>query len=159
MVENNQGTTAPCIGGTRSLLSDSRRPKMSRCDPGNPFKMQTELALIRETSSYCYFGKAKFLPSAQEFLRSFNSSGNNELVGRQTGGGFKLACEMIRAEMDQLGHSFQCRSVVQVRHDVVDNCGKLSAGQHSTRPSCCSAESEEMTDQVNGQDVGERLHH
>lgn len=29
-----------------------------------------------------------------------------------TGGGFKLAGEMIRAEMDQLSHSFQCRSIV-----------------------------------------------
>jgi len=44
------------------------------------------------------------LTSAQELLRTFNSSPNNELVWRQTGCRFELAREMIRAEMDEFGN-------------------------------------------------------
>lgn len=61
---NIRGTIVPGIGGTRSLLGDSRHAELSRSDSGNPFEMEAELALVRETSGYCYFSQAKLLASA-----------------------------------------------------------------------------------------------
>ena len=59
-----RGTTVSRIGGTRSLLGDSRHAELSRCDSGNPFEMKTELALVGETSGYCHFRQTKPLASA-----------------------------------------------------------------------------------------------
>ena len=44
--QNISGTTVPRIGGNRSLLGDSRHAELSRCDSGNPLKMEGELALV-----------------------------------------------------------------------------------------------------------------
>jgi hypothetical protein len=35
-----------CLGGTRPLLGDFRRPKLPWCDADNPLEVKAELALV-----------------------------------------------------------------------------------------------------------------
>lgn len=73
---------ARCLGGTRPLLGDFRRPKSPRCDADNPLEVKAEPALVRETGTYRHLGQTEALPSAQEMLRPFNAPCDNELVRR-----------------------------------------------------------------------------
>ena len=79
------------------------------------------------------------------------------LVRRQPGGGLELPGEVVGVEAGDRGHLLQGRAGVEVLLDVLDHGAEPPPRQHAVPPALGPAGRRDVADQVDGQDVGQRL--
>jgi hypothetical protein len=85
------------LGGTCGLLGEScGRPELPRRDADEALEVTGELALVREAGVRGDFCQGKFAAGLQELLGSFDTAGDDVLVGRQPGGCLELPRKMVR---------------------------------------------------------------
>src|ERR1700739_831503 len=130
-------------------------PKSSRRDAGDPLKMKTKVALIRETGAERDLGQAESTTCTQEMLCSFYPAGNYKLVWRRPSGCFKLASEVVGTQVNHFRHFLERRTAFEIFHNVLDDSVELVAWKYAIRRRLGPASTRNMTDQVNGQNVGQ----
>jgi len=113
------------------------------------------MALIRETRTECDLGQAESVICPQEMLCSFNPACDYKLVRRQPGSCFKLPSEVIGAEMNNRRHFLQRWTALEVFNYVLNDHAKLVAWKCTVHQRIVPAVTRNMTNQVNGQDIGE----
>ena len=79
------------------------------------------------------------------------------LVRRQPGGRLELPGEVVGAEAGDRGHLLQGRAGVEVFLDVLDDGAEPPPRQRAVPPARGPAGCQDVSDQVDGQDVGQRL--
>ena len=107
------------------------KPKLSRCDTDEPFKVKGKLALVREADAERDIHQAELAICPQEVLRSFNAARDQILVQRQPGGRFELACEAIGADTNDGSHLLQRQIASEIFHNVLDERAKLPARKYA----------------------------
>ena len=116
------------------------------------------MALIREAGAERDLGQAEPTVCPQEVLRSFNAACDHILVRRQPGGGcLELPREMKGAEMDDGRHLLERRTASETFHNVLNDPAELVAWKCTVCRRVQPAGARDMTDEVNGQNIGERL--
>ena len=117
--------------------------------------MEAKVALVREAGAEHNLGQTELAICPQEVLRSFDPAGDYKLVRRQSGGSFKLPGKVIGAEVNYPRHLLQGRIVFQIFHNVLNNPTDLGAWKYTVR--CCLQPpgTRNVTDQMNGQNIGE----
>ena len=118
--------------------------------------MVGELALVGETGADGDLRQRK-VASLKESLGPFNAAHNDVLVRRQSGGHLELPREVVDAEVGGRRHLLQGRAAIEVFLDVLDDRAKLPGREPAVRPNCRGAGAGGVADQVDGQDVGQRL--
>ena len=113
------------------------------------------MALIREAGAERDLGQAEPAVCPQEVLRSFNAACDYILVRRQPGGRLELAREVIGAEMGDGSHLLQRGTASEIFHDILNDPTELVAWQYAVRRRQLPARTRDMTDQVDGQNIGE----
>jgi hypothetical protein len=145
------------LGGTCGLLGDSCvRPEPPRCDADEALEVTAEGALVREAGArrdLCQ-GEVAF---AQELLRPLDATQDDVLVRRQSGGGLELPREVVGVEADNRSQLRQGRADVEVFLDVLDDGAEHRSGERAVPPAPGLAGRQDMSDQVDCQDVGQRL--
>src|SRR5258708_9302651 len=130
-------------------------PKLSRRDADDPLEVRGKMALVREAGAERDLRQAQLTVSPQEVLCSFNAARDHILVRRQPGGRLELAREGVGAEMNHVSHLLQRRTAFDIFPDVLDDSAELSARKNAVRRGWQPVRTRGMTDQVNGQNVGE----
>src|SRR3984893_15890183 len=144
------------LAGACGLLRFScGNPKLSRRDADDPLEVRGKMALVREAGTERDLRQAKLTVSPQEVLCSFNAARDHILVRRQPGGRLELAREVIGAEMGDGRHLLQRGIASEIFHDVLNDRVELSARKYSVCRGRKPARTRGMTNQVNGQNVGE----
>ncbi len=113
------------------------------------------MALVREADAECDLRQAELAICPEEVLRSFNAARDHILVRRQPGGRLELAREVIGAEMNDGSHLPQRQTAFEIFHDVLDDCAELPVRKYAVSRGRQPTRTRGMTDQVNGQNVGE----
>jgi hypothetical protein len=80
------------------------KPKLSRCDTDEPFKVKGKLALVREPGVERNLCQLELIVFSQEVLCSLNAARDYILVRCQTSGRLELPGEVIGAEMGDRSH-------------------------------------------------------
>jgi hypothetical protein len=88
-------------------------------------------------------------------LRSFNAARDHILMRRQPGGRLELPREVIWAELGDSTQLLQRQIACEIFHDVFDDGLELSALKYTIRRGRQPVRTRGMTDQVNGQNVGQ----
>src|SRR5258707_5438380 len=115
------------------------------------------MALVREAGAERDLGQAEFALCPQEVLRSFNAARDHILVRRQPGGRLELPREVEGAEVDDGRHLLQRRTASEIFHNVLNDPPELLAWKYTVCRRLQPAGARDMTDQVNGQKIGDRL--
>ena len=113
------------------------------------------MALVREAGAERDLGQAEPALCPQEVLCSFNPACDYKLVRRESGSSFKLPRKMIEAEVNNCRHSFQRRIAFKIFHNVLNDPAELVARKYTVRRGQLPVGTRDMTDQVNGQNIGE----
>ena len=142
-------------GGVLLLRDSCGTQKLSWRDADDPLKLKAKMALIREAGAERDLGQAEPAVCPQEVLRSFNAACDYILVRRQPGGRLELAREVIGAEMGDGSHLLQRGTASEIFHDVLNDPTELVAWQYAVRRRQLPARTRDMTDQVDGQNIGE----
>ena len=116
-----------------------------------------ELALVREAGCSGDLRQGQVRPCLQELLGPLDAAQDDVLVRRQPGGRLELPGEVVGAEADNRGHLRQGRAAVEVFLDVLDDGAEPPPRQHPVPPALRPAGRQDVADQVDGQDVGQRL--
>src|ERR1700741_1592986 len=119
--------------------------------------MKGKLALVRETGTERNLCQLELIVFPQEVLCSLNAARDQILVWRQPGARLELPGEVIGAEMSDGSHLLQRGTAFEIFHDVFHACAYLRDRRYPARRDRQPMRTGGMTDQVNGQDSGERL--
>jgi hypothetical protein len=107
--------------------------KLSRRGAHDPPKMETKMALMRETTAKRDFAQTYSAICTQKVLCSFDAARDYILMRRHPGGCLELPREMIRAEMDDGRHLVQRRTAGEVFHDVLNDGAELLVWEYTAR--------------------------
>ena len=113
------------------------------------------MALVRETGAERDIHQTELAICPQEMLRPFNAARDHILVRRQPSGCLELARKVIGAEMNDGSHLLQRRTASEIFHNVLDDGAELPTRKYAVRRGRQPLRTRGMTDQVNGQNVGE----
>ena len=158
LVRNGKGVALRFLGGSCGFLGESCGcPELPRRDADQSLEMMGELALIREAGVRGDVRQGEVTTCLKEVPRPFDAACDEVLVRRQPGGNFELPGEVIRAEAGDGGHLLKSRSRVEVFLDVLDDGSEPPRRQRAVPPALNSAGCQEMSEQVDGQDIGQGL--
>ena len=113
--------------------------------------------MVREADAERDFRQAELVICPQEVLGSFNAARDHILVRRRPSGRLELARKVIGAEMNDGSHLLERGTAFEIFHDVLDDRAELPARKYAVRQSQQPVRTRGMTDQVNGQNIGERF--
>ena len=119
--------------------------------------MVGELALVREAGLGGDLRQGQVRTGLQELLGPFDAAQDDELVRRQPGGGLELPGEVVGVEADDRGQLRQGRAAVEVLLDVLLHGAEPPPRQQPVPPALQPAGRREALEQVDGQEVGQRL--
>jgi hypothetical protein len=136
-------------------ISHFRNLKLSRRDADDPLEVKGKMALVKEADPKRDLRQAELVVCPQQVLRSFNAARDQILVRRQPGGRLELSRKVIGAEMGDGSHLLLRRTAFEIFHDELDDPVELPSGKCAVRRGGQPTRARDMTDQLNGQDVGE----
>src|SRR5262249_53546990 len=119
--------------------------------------MTGELTLVREAGMRCDLRQGEVASGLQDALGALDAAGDDVLMWRQPGGPLELPGEVVGAEAGDCRQLLQGRAGVEVFLDVFDDGAELRSGERAVPPARGLARCQDVSDQVDGQDVGERL--
>src|SRR5690348_11712294 len=114
-----------------------------------------EVALVREAGARRDLCQGEVAILLEELLRTLDATGDDVLVRRLSRRDLELPCEVVGAEMCDRRHLRQGQAGVEMFLDVLDDCAELRSRERSVSPAREPTGSQDVSYQVNSQDVGE----
>src|SRR3954452_15325593 len=131
--------------------------ELSRGDADDALEVVGELALIREADPRGDLRQGQLRLWLQELLRPPHPSRDDVLVRRHADSFLELAGEVKRAQLGDGGQLPQGDIGVEVFLDLLDDGPEPDTGQRSVVPELRRAGPQAVTDQLDGQHVGQGL--
>src|SRR5215472_17637787 len=141
----------------RRFVGSYARPELPRRDADCALEVMRELALVREAGVRGDLRQGEIASGLQELLGPLDAARDDVLVRRQPGGPLELPGEVVGAETSDRGQLLQARAGVEVFLDVLDDGAEPRSGERAVPPARGLARCQDVSDQVDGQDVGQRL--
>src|SRR6516164_1770646 len=141
-----------------SVLGDScGHPELPRRDADDALEVMGKLALVREAGVRGDLRQGEIASGLQELFGPLDAARDDVLMRRQPGGPLELPGEVVGAETSDRGQLVQARAGVEVFLDVLDDGAEPRSGERAVPPALGLARCQDVSDQVDGQDVGQRL--
>src|SRR5262249_20722021 len=154
---NGKGEEAPFSWrDLRRFVGSYARPELPRRDADYALEVMGELALVREPGVRGDLRQGE-VAALQELPGPLDAAHEDVLVRRQPGGPLELPNEVVGAEAGDSGQLLQGRATVEVLLDVLDDGAELRPGERAGPPARGLAGRRNVPEQVDGQEVGQRL--
>ena len=157
----HEETAAFAVGAEAQLTGNPGdscgHPELPRRDADEALEVVAELALIRESGTGRNLCQGEVTVLLQEVPGPLHAAQDDVLVWGKPGGPLELAGEVVGAKMGDRRQLLQGRAGVEVLLDVLDDGAEPPPRQRAVRPALRPAGGQDVADQVDGQDVGQRL--
>jgi hypothetical protein len=141
----------------RSQVGPGSGPELPRGDSDEPLEVAGELALVREPGEGGDLRQREVTRLSEEFPGALDAARDDVLVRRQPGGALELPGEVVGAEAGDRRQLLQGRGAAEVFLDVLDDGAEPPPRQPSVSPARRALGCQDVPDQADGQDVGQRL--
>src|SRR5262245_57421192 len=159
LMSNGKGEEVPFSWrDLRRFVGSYARPELPRRDAEEALQVMAELAVVGEAGVRGGLRQGEVASGLQEqLLGPLDAAHDHVLVRRQPRGPLELRDEVVGAEAGDRGHLLQGRAAVEVPLDVLDDGAELRSGERAGSPARGLAGRQDVSDQVDGQEVGQRL--
>src|SRR5262245_10528913 len=158
LMRNGKGDEVPFSWrDLRCFVGSYARPELPRRDADQALEVMGELALVGEAGAQGDLRQGEVAPGLQQLPGPLDAAGDDVLVRRQSGGRLELPREVVGAEAGGRGQLPQGQAGVEVLLDVLDDRAKPPPWERPVRPTSQGAGGGGVTDQVDGEEVGQGL--
>src|SRR5262249_11260630 len=141
----------------RRFVGSYARPELPRRDADQALEVMGELALVREPRVRGNLRQGQVGPRLQELPGPLDAAPDDGLGRRQPRAPPGLPREVVAAEVGRRGDLLQARAGVEVFLDVFNDGAELRSGERAVLAARGLARRQDVPDQVDSQDVGQRL--